>query len=765
MIVGKAVPRVDAYDKVTGRAKYVDDYFHSDFLVAKVLHSTIANGLVKKIDTSAAEKIPGVVKIVTCFDVPDICFPTAGHPWSTEEAHQDIADRKLLNKRVRFYGDDIAAVIAEDNVAAERALKAITVEYEEYPPILDVHQAMSPDATVLHEAFPGNVLKHTVFSVGEYEETPDDPDTVMFEGDYAVSPISHCHIENPGSYAYMKGGKIIVVSSTQLPHICRRVCGQALGIDWGKIRVIKPYIGGGFGNKQDILYEPLNAYLCTLVGGRCVQLSVSREETFMCTRTRHAMEFHMKTTVRKSDGRFISRKMLCYSTKGGYASHGHAITANASNEFKQLYSAEKGIISEAYSVFTNHITAGAMRAYGIPQADFALESFMDDMALKLNMDPIDLRLKNCMREGYEDPVTKIRANSDGLYQCLQKGREVFHWDELRKKYANQTGPVRRGVGVACFNYKTGVYPISLETAAARIMLNQDGSIQIQMGATEIGQGADTVFCQMAAEVLSLPMDKVYIFSEQDTDVSPYDSAAYASRQTYVSGKAIKKTAESLKRKILDYAAGMLDMKADELDLQHEKIIVRSTGEERLTLEEVAMESCYSMKESNHLSAEETSHCTDNCFSFGATFVEIEVDIPVGKIKVLNILNLHDSGTLINPQLAAAQVHGGMGMGLGAATAEQMLYDNKGKLLNGNLLDYKLPTAMDLPDLHELFIENADPTGPFGNKSLGEPPIISQPPAIRNALLHATGVAINKLPLNPQRLFEAFSESGLLKEVI
>ena len=207
------------------------------------------------------------------------------------------------------------------------------------------------------------------------------------------------------------------------------------------------------------------------------------------------------------------------------------------------------------------------------------------------------------------------------------------------------------------------------------------------------------------------------------------------------------------------------MKADEIDLQHEKIIVRSTGEERLTLEEVAMESCYSMKESNHLSAEETSHCTDNCFSFGATFVEIEVDIPVGKITVLNILNLHDSGTLINPQLAAAQVHGGMGMGLGAATAEQMLYDNKGKLLNGNLLDYKLPTAMDLPDLHELFIENADPTGPFGNKSLGEPPIISQPPAIRNALLHATGVAINKLPLNPQRLFEAFSESGLLKEVI
>lgn len=760
MAVGKAVPRVDAYDKVTGRAKYADDYFHGNYLTARVLHSTIANGLVKKIDTSAAEKIPGVVKIVTCFDVPDICFPTAGHPWSTEEVHQDIADRKLLNQRVRFYGDDIAAVIAEDNVAAERALKAITVEYEEYPPILDVHEAMAEGTPPLHEAFPNNVLKHTTFSMGTYEEVEETDDILCCEGDYAVSSISHCHIENPGSYAYMEAGKIVVVSSTQLPHICRRVCGQALGIDWGKIRVIKPYIGGGFGNKQDILYEPLNAYLCTQVGGRCVQLPVSREETFMCTRTRHAMEFHLKTAVRK-DGRFITRKMVCYSTKGGYASHGHAITANAANEFKQLYTAEKGTISEAYSVFTNHITAGAMRAYGIPQVDFALESFIDDMALKLNMDPIDLRLKNCMRKGFEDPVTKIRANSDGLYECLQKGREVFHWDELRKKYANQTGDIRRGVGAACFNYKTGVYPIALETAAARIGLNQDGSIQIQMGATEIGQGADTVFCQMAAEVLSLPMDKVYIFSEQDTEVSPYDSAAYASRQTYVSGKAVKKTAESLKRKILAYAAGMLNMSAEELDLQHEKIIVRSSGEEKLSLQDVAMESCYSMKNTDHLSAEETSHCTDNCFSFGATFVEIEVDIRVGKIKVLNILNVHDSGRLINPQLAAAQVHGGMGMGLGAATAEQMLYDKKGKLLNGNLLDYKLPTSMDLPDLHELFIENADPTGPFGNKSLGEPPIISQPPAIRNAVLHATGVAINKLPLNPQRLLEAFTQHGLV----
>ena len=267
MEVGKSVRRVDAFDKATGRAKYCDDLCDRSALVARVLHSTIANGVVKSIDTSAAEQIEGVVKIVTCFDVPQIKFPTAGHPWSTDPHHQDVADRLLLTSRVRFYGDDIAAVVAENEVAAAQALRALRVEYEEYPFVLDVQEAMKPDAPLLHEEFPNNILAHTTIRNGNYEEASREPGLIKVEGWYDTPTVQHCHIENHMCFASMEAGRIVIYSSTQIPHIVRRVVGQALGIPWGKVRVVKPYIGGGFGNKQDALYEPLCAYLSTVVGG------------------------------------------------------------------------------------------------------------------------------------------------------------------------------------------------------------------------------------------------------------------------------------------------------------------------------------------------------------------------------------------------------------------------------------------------------------------------------------------------------------------
>ena len=260
-VIGKSIKRVDAFDKVTGRAKYTDDLCDKSAYIARVLHSTVANGKVLSVDTSEAEKIPGVVKVVTCFDVPKIYFPTAGHPWSTEEAHQDVADRLLLTDRVRFYGDDVAAVIAENEVTAAQALRAIHVEYEEYPFVLDAQKAMEEGAPQLHEDFPNNVLKHTSIRNGNYEEAIKEPGLIKVEGWYDTPTVQHCHIENFICYAQEEDGKIKITSSTQIPHIVRRVVGQALGIPWGKVRVIKPYIGGGFGNKQDVLYEPLCAYL------------------------------------------------------------------------------------------------------------------------------------------------------------------------------------------------------------------------------------------------------------------------------------------------------------------------------------------------------------------------------------------------------------------------------------------------------------------------------------------------------------------------
>jgi len=298
MSVGQSIPRVDAWEKVTGRAKYTDDLVERNALIGKVLHSTIANGLVTKIDISEAEKIKGVLKIITCFDVPDFPFPTAGHPWSTDPAHWDPMDRLLLNKRVRYYGDDIAVVIAYDEVAASRALKAIKVEYEEYPVILDPETAMKAGAPLLHEECPANILKHTTVVDGDFEEAIKEEGLLYFEDVFETPIVQHCHIESVVSFAYMEQGRIVVVASTQIPHIVRRIVGQALGIPWGQVRIIKPYIGGGFGNKQDSLYEPLNAFLTTRVGGRLVKLELSREEVFFGTRVRHGEKIYLKTWLR-----------------------------------------------------------------------------------------------------------------------------------------------------------------------------------------------------------------------------------------------------------------------------------------------------------------------------------------------------------------------------------------------------------------------------------------------------------------------------------
>lgn len=762
MGVGNNMVRVDAIEKVTGGAKYTADLEPKGLLVAKVVRSTIANGVVKSFDLEAALAVPGVVKIVTCFDVPDIQFPTPGHPWSVETAHQDIADRKLLNTRVRVYGDDIAAVIAEDEIAASRAARLVKVEYEEYEPMLTVEAAMAEGATVLHEEKPGNIIAHSSFVVGEgtYQEAVEGEDVVEIDHVYATQSVQHCHIETPISFAYMEKGRIVVTTSTQIPHIVRRVISQALGIPAGEIRVIKPYIGGGFGNKQDVLYEPLNAFLCTQVGGRGVRMEISREETLACTRVRHAIKLHVKAAVRK-DGTLVARKLEAYSNQGGYASHAHAIVANTSNEFKQIYHDEKTLESDAYTVYTNIATGGAMRGYGIPQAAFAAECMADDLAVAVHMDPLEFRMKNCMPEGYVDPHTHVACNTYGLKECMEKGRNYIHWDEKRKEYENQTGPVRKGIGMAIFCYKTGVYPISLETASCRMVLNQDGSMQLQMGATEIGQGADTVFTQMAAETTGITEDKVHILSTQDTDITPFDTGAYASRQTYVSGMAVKKAGLIFKDRILDYAAYMLDKEKDTMDIQNNVVVDKESREKLLDMAELATTAFYSLDRSIHITAEATSHCKDNTFATGACFAEVEVDMPLGKVKVTNIVNVHDSGKLINPKLAEAQVHGGMSMGLGYALSEELLFDKNGRPLNDNLLDYKLPTSMDTPDLHVQFVELDDPTGPFGNKALGEPPAIPVAPAIRNAVLNATGVAVDSLPLDPQKLVAHFKAAELI----
>ena len=757
-MIGKSVPRVDAYEKVTGRAKFTEDLLPKRCLVAKVLHATIGNGIVKSIDTSEAESMEGVVKVVTFHDVPDHCYPTPGHPWSVELAHQDVADRNLLTGRVRYYGDDIAAVVAEDEIIASRALKKIKVEYEEYPVEIHPRKSMYGSKPPIHFDKKDNVLARSNYFIGDVDKGMEEAETVV-KGTYKTPIVQHCHIENPISYAYMEKGRIVVVTSTQIPHIVRRVIGQALGIPWGNIRVIKPYIGGGFGNKQDVLYEPLNAFLTTQVGGRPVKLDVSREETFCNTRTRHAIEFDLAAGVDK-EGKLVAKDMHSYSNQGAYASHGHAIAANGLTSWRLQYACPN-IRGEAYTIYTNTPVGGAMRGYGIPQVCFAIESFMDDVAEAIHMDPLEFRRKNLIEGYYEDRYLKpIAANTNGIFECLKKGAEYIRWDEKRKKYAKQTGAVRRGVGMALFSYKTGVWPISLEIAGARLSMNQDGSVQLQLGATEIGQGADTVFSQMVAETLQTDMAHVHIQTVQDTDVSPFDTGAYASRQSFVTGTAVKHCAEILRDKILAYAKTLLP-EVDTRELSLHDNWIWAGEEQAISLAALAEESYYSLTNSSVLTAEVSEQVKKNTIATGCCFAEVEVDIKLGKIKILHIINVHDSGKLLNPQLAEMQVHGGMSMGMGYGISEQLILDEKtGRPLNGNLLDYKLMTMLDTPDIKADFVEMDDPMGPYGNKALGEPPAIPSAPAIRNAVLHATGVAFNENPLTPQRLIDGFKKAGL-----
>ncbi len=760
MSIGKSEIRVDAFDKACGRAKYTDDLCDKGALVAKILHSTIAHGTVKSIDTSEADKIDGVVKIVTCFDVPKYYFPTAGHPWSTDPHHQDVADRLLLTDHVKFYGDDVAAVIAENEVAAAQAIRAIKVEYEELPFVLDVDEAMKDGAPQLHEKFKNNILAHTTIRKGDYESAIKEPGLIKFDNWYDTPVVQHCHIENHICYAEMEQGRITVVSSTQIPHIVRRIVGQALGIPWGKVRIVKPYIGGGFGNKQDALYEPLCAYLTTQVGGRLVKLDVSREETFVSNRTRHSIRSHIISWVRP-DGTFVARKLECFSNQGAYASHGHSIVAKGAGAFPQLYPCDN-VECDAYTVFTNRPVAGAMRGYGIPQAMFAVESDIDSIAAKLGMNPIEFRRKNLMPVGYVDAFSKNENYFDSFNQCIEKGKAYIDFDRKLEEYKNQTGDIRRGIGMAVFWYNTAVWPISLETSSCRMVLNQDGSVQVQLGETEIGQGADTAYAQMTADTLGIAFKDVHVVSSQDTDVTPFGTGAYASRQTYTAGFSIKQTALLLKERILKYAHELTRMPEYNLDLIDGKIVRTTDNRVLMTLGELSTEALYSLSHSEHLTAESTAQIKSNAYSFGCCFAEVEVDIPMCKVKLVDIINVHDCGRLINPALAEAQVHGGMSMGIGYALSEQLIMDSKtGRTLNNNLLDYKLSTFMDHPRLEAQFVENYEPTSAFGTKALGEPPACPVAPAIRNAVLNATGVHFNKLPLNPHNLFSRFKEEGLI----
>lgn len=762
MALGESVKRVDAVAKVTGRARYTDDYFMPGMLVAKYVRSTIAHGKVTKINIDKAKALAGVEAIFTFKDVPQTKYAPAGHPYSLDPSHQDVADLLILSDKIKYVGDEIAVVVAEDEIIAQQAVELIEVEYDVYEVITQSDQALAEDAREIHSGS-GNIAGKSSYEVGGSLEEAFAESDMIHEAEYKTAMVQHLHIENHTAFAYMNDLEhLVIVSSTQIPHIVRRVVGQSLDFPWSQIRVKKPYIGGGFGNKQDVVLEPMVAFLSYRLEGRPVRMTMTREECMLNTRNRHPMELKVKIGVTK-DGTMKGRAMNVISNTGAYASHGHSIAAAGGSKSCLLYPRQV-IAYEARTIYTNTPIGGAMRAYGSPQIMFAIECAAEDMARKLKMDPVDFRLKNAAKAGDINPLNKQAISTAGIIECLENGRTAIDWDRKLKEIGNnQSGSIRRGLGVACFSYGTGTYPVCVEIAGARIILNQDGSVHVQTGATEIGQGSDTAVAQMVAGTLGVSFDKVHIVSTQDTDVTPFDTGAYASRQVYVVGNAVFRAASELKDKILSFAAQLKDIPVENLDLVDNHIITFNQKVIKvMSLADLSIQAYYHKDIGGQLTADISYKTTTNAPSYGCTFVDINVDVPLCRVTINEIINVHDSGKIINPMMARGQVEGGVIQGVAAALSEQILIDSKsGKVYNNNMLDYKVPTMTDAPDVNSDFVETAEPTSSYQTKSLGEPPIISPPPAIRNAILHATGVVINELPMTPQVIFEHFKKQGLI----
>ncbi len=749
--IGKSIPRVDGVGKVTGEAKYVGDLYLPGMLYGKIFHSTIAHGIIEKINTDKAKALKGVAAVLTYEDVPNIKFTTCGHPLPNDTP----LDSLILGKKIRYYGEPIALVAAESLEIAEEALKLIEVTYNILPAYFTIDEASDLNAIEIHENTK-NIADSSSYIIGNPDKAFAEADYV-FEDEINLPIVAHSPIENFVSLAYLDDlGDLVIHSCNQSPNILRRILAFALNMPISKVRIIKTLIGGGFGGKQEPVHEQLNAVL-TLATRKPVKLEYTREETISITRTRHSMIFKIKTGLTK-DGRFIARELNVKSNTGAYSGHGHSVCGNISGQFADFYPS-KNMRFSATTYYTNILTASAMRGYGIPQLCFATESHIDNIAYKMNMDPLELRRINFFPKDYKNEKLIIRSYA--LPEILETGRIKTHWDEKRKSYKNQSSTVKKGIGVAFFSYKQNTYNHGVELASARVTVNEDGTVYLGIGACEIGQGSDTVLSQIAASTLGVSIENIKI-PPIDTAYSPFDLGAYASRQTTLAGIAVKKASLFCKQDLIQLASKMLLRDSSRLDIEDDFIFDTLSGEKLIGVKDVAEKTYYNMDNPRTIVHEATANPDVNAQSTGATFAEVAVDTKTGRVEVINLVAIMDSGKIINPVLAEGQVLGGHVMSFGYGLMEQILIDPKtGKVLNDNLLDYKIPTMADTPPTEVIFIETDEPSSPYGNKSLGEPANIPPAAAIRNAIFNALNIKpnekLNQLPLTPQRILQAIKE--------
>jgi len=758
-VVGKAELKVDGRKLVEGKAVFTDDVQPKGMLYGALLTSPHPHAQILNIDTTIAKALPGVHAILTYKEIPRIKYASGGQSFPQPPPYDQVS----LDNKVRHVGDRVAVVAAESAEIAEEALRLIKVEYKVLPFVIDPEEAMNDSAPAIHDEkdteglfdASHNIVHHIEAEVGDPDGAFSEADHI-FNGEFHTPKQQHAQMEPHVCITYFdEDDRLIVRSSTQVPFHVRRIISPLIGLPVKRIRVIKPRIGGGFGGKQEVLIEDLCALL-SMATHRPVKLEYSRRQEFTSGRTRHNHVIRYKIGVKNE--KVIATELKLIGDTGAYGTHG--LTVNMVGGFKglTLYNAPNSrFICDV--VYTNTPPAGAFRGYGAMQEQFAIEVLMEEIAEKIGLEVVDFKRKNWLqigelmhlarklgegREGYDQAMA-----SSALDQCVDIGIKTTNYFEKRNQYKHQPDSnIKHGIGFAVVIHGSGI--AGLDMASATIKMNDDGSFNLLVGATDIGTGSDTILAQIAAEELGSKVEDFIVYSS-DTDFTPFDKGAYASSTTYISGSAVKKTASSIKKQILEQAAIMLNVEnIESLIIDDRKVI---TPDERMvTFEDIALSSLHQINQ-HQIMATESHISYVSPPPTAAQFAEVTVNTDTGELKVDRLLMVVDCGRVINPLTAAGQVEGGMAQALGFATSEDTLFDENGHITNASFKDYQIPKADEIPPMDVIFIQTDEPSGPFGAKSVSEIAIDGVAPALVNAVHNAIGIWYHDLPLTPEKLLK------------
>ena len=773
-VIGNSVKRADVVGKVTGQAMYAGDLALPGMLHACLKRADIAHARIVGIDVSKALALPGVKAVLTHKDVPRVLHYGSPHPRSASVTR----DQYILDDTVRYWGEGVAALAAVSEEIAQQAIDLIEVTYQPLPAVFTIEDAMKPDAPQIHAVSPGGnlVIPPAVYARGDIQRGFAEAEVIV-EGEYSMGRptpaymepnICTCKWDSSGDGE----GKLTVWISTQTAFMVRGTLAEVLGLPLHKVRVIVDHMGGGFGAKQDLFQSE---FLCALLArqtGKPVRMEFSRKETFLGGRSRHPGKVWLRQGFRK-DGTICAREARIVFNSGAYGSHGPGVTHVGTSALTSLYRCDN-VHLEGRCVYTNTPIAGAFRGYGVVQTYYALDIQMDEAAERLGMDPAQLKLLNAVRAGDMAPSDHPIVGH-GLEDCIRRGLQETNWATVRNatpggtpvtpgglpaatapSAKRQSGALRTGWGMGCEMHGSSAYPGIKERGNAIVNMNEDGTVTLMTGAAGLGTGAHTALAQIVAEELGVRFEDVSVV-HGDTDIVPWDIGAFASHTTYMVGRAAQMAASQVKQQVLERAAERLEVAVEDLEARLGVIAVRGVPAKQITVRE-AVAAARGIPAA-HLVATGTYTPTKS-YSFGAHFVQVQVDTETGQVEVLQVVPVHEIGKVIHPVAAAGQVEGGIQQGIGHTLSEDYVIDlNTGRSLNPSFVDYKMPLSMDMPPIRTILLETApDPGGPWGAKGVGEDPIIAIGPAIANAIYNAIGVRFRHYPITPEQVLQGLRQA-------